>query len=340
MNYEFTVKWLKCFRDSSEIVCELYDDDKFHFSDPMLDYDIDDKPELLRVFVPFANQDRTNGIGVHNFRARGYVGDRRSGLILWEWEPEDCTTFMGMDATGRGFRTQGHTYHEYNDKGNITRESSWWDASAVLRGLQPEMPGFGPASPTKAPKGPAAVPPRRQPSAPAAADGSSGGLEHARRWCEALSNETEALIALYHHDDHALAEGFTSEHGMVDDNVADTLTTSDQLRQAYGPYSSEENGRYTFTATEWCGGRSDHGLIHWSVTIEGANTFRGLPVPEGLTLRTTGSTFQTLDEHGTICFESTYWEDFTIFQQLGIRILRPHYWEEGFDMEQFLAVSM
>ncbi|HEX4110704.1 MAG TPA: hypothetical protein VHX88_21425 [Solirubrobacteraceae bacterium] len=153
MNYEFAVKWLKCFRESSEAVCALYDD-SFSFSDPMLDqWDVNTKPDLLRLFALYANKDRANGIGVHNFRARGYVGDHRSGLILWEWSPEDCAMFIGMDAVSKPFGTQGHTHHEYNEKGLITRESSWWDGSAVLRALKPDMPGHGPAEPGKSPFG-------------------------------------------------------------------------------------------------------------------------------------------------------------------------------------------
>jgi hypothetical protein len=60
-------------------------------------------------------------------------------------------------------------------------------------------------------------------------------------------------------------------------------------------------------------------------------------VPEGLVLETVGSTFQRLDADGKIAFESTYWEDNRVFKQLGIAILTPHYWEEDFDMEAFLA---
>jgi steroid delta-isomerase-like uncharacterized protein len=162
-------------------------------------------------------------------------------------------------------------------------------------------------------------------------------LQHAQQWCDALSSDVDALVAMYRHEDHDLAQGFTSEHSMVDDNMKDTFTTADELRAAYGGYSSGENGTYTFTATEWCGGRSDQGLIHWSVTIEGAESFRGLPVPEGTVLTGVGSTFQTLDADGKIAFESTYWEDNRIFQQLGIAILTPHYWEADFNMEEFLA---
>jgi steroid delta-isomerase-like uncharacterized protein len=129
MNYEFAVKWLKAFRSSSDEVCALYADD-FLFEDPMLDQQgITDKGDLHRLFDLYANKDRTNGFGVHNF------------LIRWEWFPEDCAVFLGLDVAGKPFGTQGHTWHEYNADGKIVRESSWWDASAILRTVGPVHPG-------------------------------------------------------------------------------------------------------------------------------------------------------------------------------------------------------
>jgi hypothetical protein len=156
-------------------------------------------------------------------------------------------------------------------------------------------------------------------------------LEHAQAWCKNLSTDIDALITMYK------PEWFTSEHSKVDDNMIDTFTNADQLREHYGPYSSGENGVYKFTATEWCGGRSDHGLIHWDVTIEGASSFRGISVPDGQTLTAVGSTFQKFDADGKISFESTYWEDNRVFVQLGIPILRPAYYKEDFNMAEFLA---
>jgi steroid delta-isomerase-like uncharacterized protein len=146
MNYEFAVKWLKAFRTSPEEICALYADD-FLFEDPMLDqHGITDKDDLHRLFAVYANKDRENGIGVHNFRIRGYIGNERRGLISWEWSPEDCASFLGLDVAGKPFWTQGHTWHEYDEEGRIVRESSWWDASAVLRAV-------GPVHPTKLPTG-------------------------------------------------------------------------------------------------------------------------------------------------------------------------------------------
>jgi steroid delta-isomerase-like uncharacterized protein len=134
MNYAFAVKWLRGFRTSPEEVCALYADD-FLFEDWMLDQTITDMEDLHRVFAPYANTDPDNGIGIHNFRIRGYEGDEKSGLIRWEWGPDHAAVFLGLDVANKPFWTQGHTFHVYNDEGKIVKESSWWDASAVLRGI-------------------------------------------------------------------------------------------------------------------------------------------------------------------------------------------------------------
>jgi steroid delta-isomerase-like uncharacterized protein len=153
-------------------------------------------------------------------------------------------------------------------------------------------------------------------------------IEHARRWADALGNDVEALGELY-------ADFFTLDHTMVDDHMKDTITDREMLKAALGGLSSGENGKYTFEATEWLG-TTEYGLIHWKVTIEGARTFRGIPT-EGKTLTGIGSTFHEFDENGKIRLESTFWEDNRIFVQLGLPIVRPHYWEADFDMEAFLA---
>jgi steroid delta-isomerase-like uncharacterized protein len=155
-------------------------------------------------------------------------------------------------------------------------------------------------------------------------------LQHAQQWARALGTDVDALAELY-------ADWFTLEHGIVDDHLLDTITDRDALRSALGGLSSGENGTYTFTATEWLG-REDYGLIHWNVSIEGATTFRGIPT-EGKTLTGIGSTFQRFDADGKISYESTYWEDNRIFVQLGLPVVRPHYWRADFDMAAFVAAN-
>jgi steroid delta-isomerase-like uncharacterized protein len=287
----------------------------------MLDqHHIDSKADLHRVFAPYANQDTENGIGVHNFKIRSYIGNERAGLIRWEWSPEHAGYFLGLDVTDRPFGTQGHTWHQYNERGLIVRESSWWDASAVLRQV-------GPVSPTKSLTG-------VKSAASAASTGApftrATGLEHAQRWCAALGSDVGALGDLY-------ADYFTLEYTMVDDHLGDTITDRAGLAAALGGISAGENGTYTFTATEYLAG-DGFGLIHWDVTIVGATTFRGLPTG-GKTLKTLGSTFHQFDGDGRILLESTYWEDNRVFVELGLPIVRPHYWDADFDPASLLPSS-
>jgi steroid delta-isomerase-like uncharacterized protein len=282
----------------------------------MLDqHNITSKPDLHRLFAPYANTDPENGIGIHNFKIRSYIGDERSGLIRWEWSPEHAAAFLGLVVAGKPFGTQGHTFHQYNEKGLITRESSWWDAAAVVRQV-------GPVSPDKLPAGPASSAGSAsnggRPSQASAAD----GLPYAQRWCEALGRDTAALGELY-------ADYFTLEFGMVDDHLNDTITDRQMLSEKLGGLASGDNGRYTFTATEWLGDER-YGLIHWNVRIEHADSFRGIPA-EGKTLESSGSTFLQFRPDGKILLESTYWNDNPIFQQLGLPVQTPHYWDENFD---------
>ena len=318
MHYNFAVKWLKAFRSSAEEVCELYEDDGFVFEDVMLDqHNINTKPDLLRNFAPYANKDLENGIGVHNFKIRSYVGDANSGLIRWEWAPEGAGSFLGLDVAGKPFQTQGHTFHQYNAACHIVRESSWWDAAQVIRsvGTAPASKSLTNTKPAGALPGPGAFSPLT-------------GMAHAQRWAAALGNDTAALADLY-------ADYFTLEHTFVDDHLEDTITDRDMLNNALGGIAGGENGTYTFTPTEVFEGNG-HILIHWDVTIEGAKTYRGLDTG-GKTLTTEGSTFHQFDADGKILLESTYWEDNNVFVQLGLPILRPHYWREDFDMEAFVA---
>ena len=316
MHYNFAVKWLKAFRESSEAVCALYDDNGFVFEDVMLDqHNIDNKPDLLRLFAPYANKDPENGIGVHNFKIRSYIGDEHCGLIRWEWTPEHAAVFLGLDVANKPFGTQGHTFHMYED-GLIKRESSWWDSAAVVRQV-------GPVDPSKDWTG----------AKPAAATEPSGslerltGMDHAQRWCELLGSDTAALRGLY-------ADYFTLECSMVDDHLDDTVTDTEMLFEKLGGFATRQNGTYTFTPTEYLG-HERWGLIHWNVTIEGAATYRGLPTG-GQTLQTIGSTFHQFDADGRILLESTCWEDNRVFEALGVPIVRPHYWDEDFDPASLL----
>jgi steroid delta-isomerase-like uncharacterized protein len=133
MSYRFAVLWLKAFRDNPEKVCDLYADD-FLFEDLMLGQSITDKADLGRAFAPYANADLNNGVGVHLFRIDEYIGDEKRGLIRWTWAAQGVSAFLGVPTNGKVAGTSGHTMHVYQG-GKIKRESTFWDATSVLRDL-------------------------------------------------------------------------------------------------------------------------------------------------------------------------------------------------------------
>jgi len=133
MSYRFAVMWLKAFRESADKACELYADD-FLFEDLMLGQSITDKGDLARAFAPYANADPTNGIGVHYFRIDEVIGDEDRALIRWSWQAVGAAAFLGVPTDGKVVGTVGHTMHVY-EGGKIKRESTYWDATSILRDL-------------------------------------------------------------------------------------------------------------------------------------------------------------------------------------------------------------
>ncbi len=319
MHSTFYVRWLKAFRESPEAICKMYNGEDFVFEDPMFDqHNVNTQADLHRTFGPYGNKDPENGIGIHNFKVRSYIGDKSSGLLRWEWSPEHAGSFLGLDVAGKDFLTHGHTFHTFTPEGKISRESSWWDASAILRAVYD-------VKPTKSITGTKGAVPSQVTPTPI----QGTGKEAAQQWATALGSDFSALAGLYN------ADWFTVDTGKIDDHELDTATDVSTLAEAVGGLSSGENGTYTFTVSDVFEGNG-HRLIHWDVTIEGASSFRGIPT-EGKTLTGVGATFHEFDADGRILLESTFWEDNRIFVQLGLPIIRPHYWEADFDMDAFIA---
>lgn len=146
MNYRFAVQWLRSFRESPEAVWQLYADD-FLFEDEILDAAFTDKPTFGRMMGPYSNTDPTNGIGIHNFQIKDYVGDETCGVILWTWTAIHCAEFLGIPTNGRTLSTDGHSWQMYDESGKIKRESAYWDAVPIARQLGvPVKRDIGPQS--------------------------------------------------------------------------------------------------------------------------------------------------------------------------------------------------
>ena len=156
-------------------------------------------------------------------------------------------------------------------------------------------------------------------------------IDHARTWAAALTSDTSTAVALYAddlvYDDHADS-----------DHMIDTAITKDELQPRLAPFANKDIangvGLHTFTATEafqlaGVGGNSAV-VILWDWTGQGLDTYRGVP-SQGKTLSTRGITWHHLDANGKIERETTYWNDTPVLQELGLPIVTPEYWVEGFD---------
>jgi steroid delta-isomerase-like uncharacterized protein len=120
--------------------------DEFLFEDLMLGQSITDKADLARAFAPYANDDPTNGIGVHEFRIDEVVGDENRALIRWTWRAHGAAAFLGVPTNGEVVGTVGHTMHIYED-GKIKRESTYWDAASILADMGQPVSKLGVTAP-------------------------------------------------------------------------------------------------------------------------------------------------------------------------------------------------
>jgi len=159
-------------------------------------------------------------------------------------------------------------------------------------------------------------------------------IEFARTWADTRVNDLAA-----HRDLYAASEDFCIETRMVDDHLGDTISTDAEFATDLAVYTNKDAsnglGVQSMTVTEAFEGNG-HLMVHWDWSIEGADTYRGFPV-EGKTLTSKGSTFLQFDNDGKIVLESTFLNENPIFQQLGLPIITPHYWEEGFDPASLTA---
>jgi len=155
--------------------------------------------------------------------------------------------------------------------------------------------------------------------------------DHANRWVTALTTDTAAAVGLYAddlvYDDHADS-----------DHVLDTAITKAELEPRLAPFANTNSGNgvglHRFTATEAFQLAGVNGnpavVILWDWAGEGLTTYRGVPT-DGKSLTTRGITWHQLDADGKIERETTYWNDTPVLQELGLPIITPEYWVEGFD---------
>jgi steroid delta-isomerase-like uncharacterized protein len=91
--------------------------------------------EFHGVLAPFANKDTANGTGIHKFEATEWIGDDRTGVILWNWSAEHIATYRGVPVDGGSIETYGQTWQQYGDDGRIVRESTFWNDVPAFKAL-------------------------------------------------------------------------------------------------------------------------------------------------------------------------------------------------------------
>lgn len=158
--------------------------------------------------------------------------------------------------------------------------------------------------------------------------------DFARRWAHTRTTDIAAHSALYAPD-----KEFVIELAKVDDHMEDSITERSELQTRLAYWSNTDttsgDGVHTITVSDVIEGNG-HIFILWDYAIEHLATFHGVPA-HGTTVSTVASTFLEFDEHGLIVQECTIINDNRIFQQLGLPIVTPHYWDEGFDFSTLVG---
>lgn len=155
--------------------------------------------------------------------------------------------------------------------------------------------------------------------------------DHAKRWTTLITTDTDATVDLYHED-------LVYDDRRDIDHVHDTPTNKAALRDRISVYANTDphngQGIHHFEVLDVLESVGHHGTravaILWRWTGEHLAAFRGVPT-DGKPLTARGQTWHELDAEGRIVRESTYWNDVPAFQSLGLPVVTPEYWVEGFD---------
>ena len=165
----------------------------------------------------------------------------------------------------------------------------------------------------------------------------SENQNHAQRWSSLIASDTDAAVALF-------AEDLVYDDRRDVDHVFDTATDKTQLRERIASFANDDVdnglGIHHFEVldvidTTGVGGCRAVAIL-WQWTGEHLDNFRGVPTG-GQTLSARGQTWHQFDATGKVNRESTYWNDVPVYQQLGLPVITPAYWEAGFDFGSLAA---
>jgi steroid delta-isomerase-like uncharacterized protein len=167
----------------------------------------------------------------------------------------------------------------------------------------------------------------------------SKNQDHARRWASLITSDTDAVLGLF-------ADDVLYDDRRNIDHVFDTATSQAELRERLAPFANTDPGNglgvHRFDVLDVIDATGADGsravAILWTWTGEHLESFRGVPT-DGRTLSTRGQTWHQFDAAGKVSRESTFWNDVPVFQELGLAVLTPAYWEAGFDFSSLAPSS-
>jgi steroid delta-isomerase-like uncharacterized protein len=159
----------------------------------------------------------------------------------------------------------------------------------------------------------------------------SASTDHAARWVTLITTDTDGTLGLF-------ADELVCDDRRDVDHVYDTATDKSQLRERIKAFANADPdnglGIHRFEVLDVLDAAGTNGAravaIVWRWTGEHLENFRGVPTG-GQSLSARGQTWHEFDAAGKVARESTYWNDVPVFQQLGLPVLTPAYWEAGFD---------
>ena len=165
----------------------------------------------------------------------------------------------------------------------------------------------------------------------------SENQDHARRWASLITSDTDAAVELF-------AEDVLYDDRRDIDHVVDTATDKAGLRERLAPFANADAGNglgiHRFEVLDVIDAVGVDGsravAILWTWTGEHLENFRGVPTG-GRTLSTRGQTWHQFDAAGKVNRESTFWNDVPVYQELGLPVLTPAYWEADFDFGSLAA---
>ncbi len=167
----------------------------------------------------------------------------------------------------------------------------------------------------------------------------SENSDHPRRWASLITSDTDAVLGLY-------ADDVLYDDRRIIDHVFDTTTSKRELRERLAPFANTDPGNglglHHFEVLDVIDAAGVDGAravaILWRWTGEHLESFRGVPTG-GQVLSARGQTWHQFDAAGKVNRESSLWNDVPVFQQLGLPVLTPAYWEADFDFSSLAPSS-